>query len=201
MTLGETNVNVFVDNCLFNITFHVVPDVLLQHAILIGTDFLNNVELQVKEGIIKISKLDEKSFELPVVNKIDLSNEIDELNLENIIEKEYKDNIKELKRNYKPEKIRDVDIELNIVLKDEIPVYQRARRLAASEKKTLDEQIHKWLDEGIIRPSVSEYASPVVLVKKKNGTTRVYVDYRKLNEKIIKTRYPLPIIEDQIDCM
>lgn len=41
--------------------------------------------------------------------------------------------------------------------------------------------------------------SPVVLVKKKDGTTRVCVDYRKLNEKIIKMRYPLPIIEDQID--
>lgn len=38
-----------------------------------------------------------------------------------------------------------------------------------------------------------------MLVKKKDGATRVCVDYQKLNEKIIKTRYPLPIIEDQID--
>lgn len=85
------------------------------------------------------------------------------------------------------------------MLKDETLLYQRARRLATSEQKTLDEQIHRWLDEGGIQQSYSDYASPVVLVKKKDSATRVCVDYRKLNEKIVKTRYPLPIIEDQID--
>jgi len=46
---------------------------------------------------------------------------------------------------------------------------------------------------------VSEYASPIVLVKKKSGNTRICVDYRKLNQKIVKNRYPLPLIEDQLD--
>lgn len=50
-----------------------------------------------------------------------------------------------------------------------------------------------------MRPSLSEYASPVVLVKKKNGTYRLCVDYRRLNQKIIKNRYPLPLIDDQLD--
>lgn len=56
------------------------------------------------------------------------------------------------------------------------------------------------MDRGrIARPSTSEYASPVVLVKKKNGSTRLCVDYRELNKKIVKDRYPLPLIEDQLD--
>ena len=71
--------------------------------------------------------------------------------------------------------------------------------MAASEHKEVDTQIDQWLNEGIIQTSVSDYANPIVLVKKKNGETRICVDYRKLNEKVVKTRYPLPIIEDQID--
>jgi len=44
-----------------------------------------------------------------------------------------------------------------------------------------------------------EYVSPIVIVKKKDSSSRLYIDYRKLNRLIIKDKYPLPIIEDQID--
>lgn len=55
------------------------------------------------------------------------------------------------------------------------------------------------MHDGIVRPSLSEYASPVVLIKKKNGAYRLCVDYWRLNKKIIKDRYPLPLIDDQLD--
>lgn len=51
-------------------------------------------------------------------------------------------------------------------------------------------------------PAVSfgkSIASPIVLVKKKNGSTRLCVDYRLINKKIFKDPYPLPLIEDQLD--
>jgi len=62
-------------------------------------------------------------------------------------------------------------------------------------------QLNKWLDEGIIQISCFDYANSITLVKKKDGTNkwRIYIDYRKLNERIIKTQYPLSIIKDQID--
>lgn len=63
----------------------------------------------------------------------------------------------------------------------------------------MNAQIDEWKEEGIIRESVSDFASPVVLVKKKNRSHRLCVDYRMLNKKIIKDRYPLPLIEDQLD--
>lgn len=56
-----------------------------------------------------------------------------------------------------------------------------------------------WLKEGVIQPSRSEYTSPLVLVPKKDGTIRVCVDYRRLNKKIIKDRYPMPVMEEQLD--
>ncbi|GFX37406.1 hypothetical protein TNCV_3106581 [Trichonephila clavipes] len=88
---------------------------------------------------------------------------------------------------------------MKIILKDDIPVYQPARRLSFSENQDVNKQIDEWLEQWIVRPSSSEYASPTVLVKKKDGTTRLCVDYRRLNRKLVKDRFPLPLIEDVLD--
>ncbi|GFU68574.1 hypothetical protein TNCV_3623951 [Trichonephila clavipes] len=88
---------------------------------------------------------------------------------------------------------------MRIILKDDIPVYQSARRLAFCDNQDVNKQIDEWLEQGIVRPSSSEYASPIVLVKKKDGTTRLCVDYKKLNRKLVKDRFPLPLIEDVLD--
>ena len=53
----------------------------------------------------------------------------------------------------------------------------------------------------IIRPSKSPWSSPVVLVRKKNGKLRRYVNYRTLNNKTVKDAYVLPRIEDIFDCL
>lgn len=67
--------------------------------------------------------------------------------------------------------------------------------------KILDEQIREWLRLGIITPSSSEYASPVVIVRKKDGSSRICIDYRALNKKIIRDKYPMPLIDDKIDAL
>lgn len=51
---------------------------------------------------------------------------------------------------------------------------------------------------GIVNPCFSDYASPIVLADKKDGSKRICIDFRRLNSKIVKDRYPLPVIEDQI---
>ena len=64
------------------------------------------------------------------------------------------------------------------------------------------ESLRKWLDEnlakGFIRPSSSPAGSPILFVKKKDGSLRLCVDYRDLNEKTIKNRYPLPLIQETL---
>lgn len=57
------------------------------------------------------------------------------------------------------------------------------------------------LGKGIIRTSSSEYASPIVLTRKKNGEIRMCVDYRTLNKVLARDNYPLPLIEDQLDTL
>ena len=68
-----------------------------------------------------------------------------------------------------------------------------------SQKTEIERQIADMLSSGIIKPSNSPYASPVLLVKKKDNTWRFCVDYRHLNDLTIKDRYPIPNIEELLD--
>ncbi|GFY07187.1 phosphatase and actin regulator 2 [Trichonephila clavipes] len=61
---------------------------------------------------------------------------------------------------------------MNIKLKNDIPVCQRARRLSCSEKLQVNNQIDDWLRQGIIKESVFDYCSPIVLCKKANGAMK-----------------------------
>ena len=83
---------------------------------------------------------------------------------------------------------------MRIILKDNIPVNQTQRRLAPVIKEKVNDIIGVWLSKKIIKESVSEYASPIVLTGRKNRDSRLCVDYRRLNKKILKSRYPLPLI-------
>jgi hypothetical protein len=63
----------------------------------------------------------------------------------------------------------------------------------------LKKQIDELSKKGYIRPSTSPWAAPVLFVEKKDGTKRMCIDYRALNEVTIKNKYPLPRIEDLFD--
>ena len=82
---------------------------------------------------------------------------------------------------------------------DQQPIRQHAYRAPLQKKRVINEQIQNMLDEGIIRPSTSPWASPIHLVPKKGGDLRFCVDYRKLNSVTIKDSYPLPLIQDIFD--
>jgi len=88
-----------------------------------------------------------------------------------------------------------------IITTEKIPTRQRPYRVAAKEREILEEQVEKMLKEDVIRPSSSPWSSPVILVKKKNGTWRFCVDYRRLNKITVKDVYPLPRIDDIMDSL
>jgi hypothetical protein len=79
------------------------------------------------------------------------------------------------------------------------PIFKRAYRVSGPELVELKEQIDELSEKGYIQPSTSPWAAPVLFVEKKDGTRRMCIDYRALNEVTIKNKYPLPRIEDLFD--
>jgi hypothetical protein len=79
------------------------------------------------------------------------------------------------------------------------PIFKRAYRVSGPELVELKKQIDELLEKGYIRPSSSPWAALVLFVEKKDGTKRMCIDYRALNEVTIKNKYPLPRIEDLFD--
>ena len=71
--------------------------------------------------------------------------------------------------------------------------------MTPAELKELKVQLHELLDKGFIRPSVSPWGTPVLLVKKKDGLMHLCIDYRELNKATAKNRYSLPKIDDLFD--
>jgi hypothetical protein len=93
---------------------------------------------------------------------------------------------------------RDVDHRIPL-MKESEDVNTRPYRLSFKQKDTMEALILQLLQNNVIRPSVSSYSSPTILVKKKDGNWRLCIDYRKLNKMTIKNKYPIPIIEDLLD--
>nr|GEX64725.1 putative reverse transcriptase domain-containing protein [Tanacetum cinerariifolium] len=79
------------------------------------------------------------------------------------------------------------------------PVARAPYRLAPSKMKELADQLQELTDKGFIRPSSSPWGAPVLFVKKKDGSFRMCIDYKKLNKIMVKNRYPLPKIDDLFD--
>jgi len=81
------------------------------------------------------------------------------------------------------------------------PIFQRPYRIPYSQREIVENKIKELCDRGIIRPSNSPYSSPLVLVPKKDGSLRLCVDFRRVNEVTKKDVYPLPLIQDMVDAL
>ncbi|GFV07869.1 uncharacterized protein K02A2.6-like [Trichonephila clavipes] len=77
--------------------------------------------------------------------------------------------VEQLLSTYTPKKTKTVNIELDIALTDDEPIFHKPRRLPFAERDIVDAQVDEWVKNGIIEPYSSPYASQVVVVKKKTG--------------------------------
>ena len=204
-TLGEFQASLTIDGHSYPILIRIVSDDLLQQKLLIGRDFIHTVDLTIKRGKATVSPssdtLSESDSVRPEIYEINLIENqcVNLVDLPDDRSNQYREAVQKLVDNYHPVKTRELGIKMTIVLKDDEPVYQRARPLAPHEREEVNSQINKWIEDEIVRPSISDYASPVLLTTKKDGSKRLCVDYRLLNRNVIKDRYPLPLIEDQLD--
>ena len=89
----------------------------------------------------------------------------------------------------------------NINTKGRSPIFQAPRRLPWNSREATRELVKGMKKQGVVEDSTSPWSSPIVLVKKKDGSTRFCVDYRKLNAVTERDPYPLPRIDDTLDAL
>ena len=87
----------------------------------------------------------------------------------------------------------------DIELKSERPIKQSPYRMSPEKTEVVRKEVQYMLDNDLIVPSESEWSSPVVLVKKEDGSDRLCIDFRKVNGVSKQTNFPLPRIEDCLD--
>jgi hypothetical protein len=93
---------------------------------------------------------------------------------------------------------RDVEFVIDL-LPGTAPISKRPYRLSSDQLQELKAPIKELMGKGLIRASSSPWGAPVIFVGKKDGTQRMCVDYRSLNDVTIKNKYHLPRIEDLFD--
>jgi hypothetical protein len=81
------------------------------------------------------------------------------------------------------------------------PIKMKPYRVPHSQLNNVDSLIDKMLANKVISKAKSTWASPIVIVKKKDGSDRFCVDYRKLNSITVKDNYPIPLIEETLDAL
>ena len=84
---------------------------------------------------------------------------------------------------------------------DATPIRQQVRRVPLPQREKVQELLKDMMKKEVISPSKSPWASPVVLVTKKDGSTRFCIDYRKVNEVTRKEAYPIPRVDDTLDTL
>lgn len=154
-------------------------------------DFDNSDDVKGLDEVIVLVSTDETDESGPVINVSGQLNETDANALRSIIRGRYLDKMKE--------KSVFSGYSMKIKLTNDTPVYSSPRRLSYAEKQEVQKTINELLAQSIIRPSNSPYASPIVLVRKRDGKLRMCVDYRALNKITVRDHFPLPIIEDTLE--
>jgi hypothetical protein len=170
--------------------------------VILGIDYLtkyDGVISCVKRMVTLISPQGERievNVSMPATSE-EMVYQLEEKSLEHIrIVCEYPDVFSEELPGMPP----DHDIEFSIeLLPETAPISKRAYQMDVKDLIELKKQIEELLEKGFIRPSSSPWGAPVLFVNKKDGSRRMCVDYRSLNEVIIKNKYPLPRIEDLFD--
>ena len=170
------NLNISLNNCNFEGEFVVVND--LCHSCIIGGELLRQILKQ-----FTIDYLVPKSNNYKI-NSLGISNEWDNVMASSLSESTHC-------------KVRPIEIKTS----ESVPISSGRIRVGFSQDKIIEEEVQKLLKSGIIRPSSSPWSSSVVLSDKKDGSIRLCVDYRPLNDVTVRDSYPLPLIDEILDSL
>ncbi|GFS59606.1 transposon Tf2-11 polyprotein [Trichonephila clavipes] len=198
--IGSFKSTVSIDNQDFPVKINVVPNHSMNFDIIIGCNLIKQANLTITPDSVMFSKLqNEVPDASPQPFVFAITDDIPKFDIGPEIPKQTRNDVEALLVCYRPNKIKTTDIKLSITVTDDKPIYHSPRRLPFTERDIVDKQIDEWIQNGVIEPCSSAYASQVLVVRKKDGSPRVCIDFRILNRVLVKDHYPLPLIEDILD--
>ncbi|XP_076660149.1 uncharacterized protein LOC143363456 [Halictus rubicundus] len=202
--LGKTQATIIYDTEKYCVMLRVVPDETMKNSLVLGRDFMKiaNLSLSREETVERDDIADIMNIEVDQGNTCISADDMrfDE-NLSNEVKTRARELFSKMYINAQRPVEPSVENTMKLTLTSDKPFSFSPRRLSYDEKNKLRGILDGLLETGIIRESTSEYASPIVLTKKKNGEIRMCVDFRTLNKITIRDNFPLPLIEDQLDLL
>lgn len=182
---GKIIVNCTLNSIKKPMLFYVVADDSMRPNAILGRDFFKEFDLRIVDSSNELKFIDNEIFNIDILNLEEKDS--DNLIINPNISTEIKDQlIKIFEITYvQPEKPLEpkVKSELILRLKNDQPFYFKPRRLSFSEKEDVKILVDDLLSRGVIKQSSSEYCSPIVLVKKKNGQTECVL----ITDRLIKS--------------
>ncbi|GFX97075.1 retrovirus-related Pol polyprotein from transposon 297 [Trichonephila clavipes] len=138
--------------------------------IIIGCNLIKQANLTITPDSVMFSKLqNEVSDASPQPFVFAITDDIPKFDIGPEIPKQTRNDVEALLVCYRPNKIKTTDIELSITVMDDKPIYHSPRRLPFTERDIVDKQIDEWIQNGVIEPCSSAYASQVLVVRKKTA--------------------------------
>lgn len=204
-----------IDGLCMDASVCVVPNKVQANSVIIGRDILDRDDIRfVKErGSARIEKIPLEVSDQAGATAIGKQSDVlnirafesvaaEEINVDG--NEEVRRRIWELVLRYRHcfaknyEEMGTVkDYEMIIEMSDpQKPVHTKQYAMEYAREKVIENTVEELLGASIIQPSKSPYNSPALLVRKKNGDWRMVVDYRAVNEKTVKEKWPMPVIED-----
>ena len=198
-----------VEGCMFKVNLICLP--LQSLDVILGMDWLsaNRILIDCREKKLLFSDIVEPELlsSQGVLREIKKGAQCFLIYAQLKVEKEERITVIPVVREFEdvfPEEVpglpprREVEFSIDLI-PGAGPVSIAPYRMAPAELVELKKQIEELLEKQFIRPSASPWGAPVLLVKKKDGGSRLCVDYRQLNKLTIKNKYPLPRIDDLMD--
>ncbi|XP_043862228.1 uncharacterized protein LOC122756476 [Drosophila santomea] len=178
--------------------FVVIPYNHIENDVILGFDFASQFCVTLNDGEFIFTKAparpERAKVEPSMYNIVETGNNID-------ASPQYQPMIESMIAEYKPaENNTECPVSMKIVLEERTkPFRHQPSRHSAVESESIRKQVDVCLQDGIERKSSSNFASLVVVVKKKDGTDRICVDFRQLNSMVLKDCFPVPRMDDVLE--
>ncbi|GFS60186.1 peptidase A2 domain-containing protein [Trichonephila clavipes] len=165
--IGTFDSEITIDDQIFPVTISVVPNSCTNYDLIIGCDVVKQAHLNITPTFVKFAQILRPSDNANENFIMAISDGSPTFDIGPNVSQHNRADVEQLLSTYTPKETKTVNIELDIALTDDEPIFHKPRRLPFAERDIVHAQVDEWFKKGIVEPCSSPYASQDVVVKKK----------------------------------